>query len=247
MRAATSRAVPRIFVGAAKRVCCLVLVLISSLVLSAHAARAPRDTVWTHADVASRAIREIAVLPAVYVLDDGRVATFVEARVGPHFCNRTRMSWITPDEARRKLERRSRHPYTQLDSIARQVWKSAQVDSLIAGDVARQLGVQSVLCLRVDRWERLETWETRRMRASVGLRAALVDSGGAVLWTISGESSSPTSTKFQADLAEYAHGSALQEWGVPVHTGEMRRAPDFDKAIAEVLERWTKEFPLSRP
>jgi hypothetical protein len=211
-----------------------------------RAALALRDTVWTCADLASHPIREIAILPVVNVVDDARPSLFVEDRLGPYFCERTRVSFVLPGEARRKLERRTRHPYTQLDSLTRQVWISGRLDSFTAGDVARQLQVQSVLCIRIDRWERLETWNTRRTRAFVTMRSALVDSGGSVLWTAIGENSAQTSLKFQAELAEVTP-LLRGEWGVPLSTAYMRRAPDFDRALSELLGHWGRRFPVRRP
>jgi hypothetical protein len=224
-----------------------VLVLLLSLAPVVCAAPALRDTVWTCKDVASHTIREVAILPVVNVVDDARASIFVDGRLGPHFCERTRLSCILPDEARRKLERQGRHPYAQLDSLARQVWLNVWVDSLTAGDVARQLQVQSVLCIRIDRWERLEAWDARHMRAIVNMRSALVDSGGAVLWTASGENSASTSLRFQAELAEVKAPTWFKDWGIPLASAEMRKAPDFDKAVSELLEHWVKRFPVRRP
>jgi hypothetical protein len=232
--------------GDARRLHYPVFLLLLSLAPAVHAAPAPRDTVWTCQDLASRPIREIASLPVVNVVDDARAPAFVEDRIGPHFCQRTRQSWLMPDAARRKLERQTRRPYSQLDSLARQIWIAVRVDSLTARDVARQLQVQSVLCIRIDRWERLEVWAPRRTRAFVAMRAALVDSGGAVLWTVSGENSAPTSLRFQTELAENESPSWFKDWGVPLATADRRRAPDFDKAVSELLARWVKRFPVRR-
>lgn len=247
MRTAPNHAVPTVLAGGvARRLHYPVLLLLLSLAPAVHAAPAPRDTVWTCQDLASRPIREIASLPVVNVVDDGRGPAFVEDRLGPHFCERTHQSWLMPDAARRKLQRQTRRPYSQLDSLARQIWIDVLVDSLTARDVARQLQVQSVLCIRIDRWERLEVWDSRRMRAFVAMRAALVDSGGAVLWTASGENSAPTSLGFQTELAESRSPTWFQDWGVPLATADRRRAPDFDKAVSGLLERWVKRFPVRR-
>jgi len=248
MRAPRGRVAPTVPArGDAGRFILPVLLLLSSLASAARAAPALRDTVWTCEELASHTLREVAILPVVHVVDDARASVFVENRLGPHFCWRTRLSWIMPEEARQKLLRQSRRPYAQLDSLARQVWLKVRVDSLTARDVARQLQVQSVLCVRIDHWERLEVWDARHMRAIVNMRSALVDSGGAVLWTASGQNSTSTSLRFQAELAEVKAPTWFKDWGIPLASAEMRKAPDFDKAVSELLEHWAKRFPVRRP
>jgi len=247
----TTMATPAVSPVLVRRALIVALMITAS---SAQAVRVPRDTIWTHPDAAARTVREVAILPVVNVLNEGTSSAFVERRLVPHFCDRTHVSWIDPDGSRRLLQRRTRHPYTQLDSLARQVWRNVAVDSLTAADLAKQLQVQNVLCIRVDRWDRIETWDARRARAWVGMRCALVDSAGSVLWTASGENWARTSLPFQKELAESEDrgtppSSSLQpdDWGVPIPTAEQRRAPDFDQAVAELLERWAKRFPLRGP
>jgi hypothetical protein len=59
------------------------------------------------------------------------------------------------------------------------------VDSTSSPRVARLLGAQALLCLRIDRWERIGA--PRSTRVYVDMTATLVDSTGRLLWRASSE------------------------------------------------------------
>ena len=212
------------------------------------------DRVWLRADRAAHPVREVAVLPVVNVIDDGRPPAFVEDRVNPYFCDRLSYVWIDPPGARALLVRRTRHPYSELDSLSRQIWRWGHVDSTTASAVAHQLEVQSVLCIRIDRWERLDLRDPHRMRAMVEMEAALVDSSGALLWTVWSDQTAPTSLEEQRDLSEAAGlGGApavvvgptrSSEWGVPALNSYRRWAPDFDQCVSKIFGRWAAAFDV---
>jgi len=224
----------------------LAALLIGLLAPGPARAKPPRDDVWTHPDIAAHRIREIAVLPIVNVVDEARAPAYVEERIGLRFCDQTPQLWILPAEARKLLERTTRQPYSQLDTLSSQIWREGVLDPVQARDVARQLGVESVLCLRINQWERRKDYTAASMRAFVVMQAAVVDSAGVVLWTISGENWAPTSHEQQVALEEANIPRGSKEWGVTTTSAYRRWAPDFNQAVSGLLERWGKGFPIRR-
>jgi hypothetical protein len=209
-------------------------------------AKPPRDEAWVHPDIAAHRIREIAVLPIVNVVDDARAPAYVEERIGLQFCDHTPQLWILPSDARKMLERATHQPYSLLDTLSSQIWREGVVDRVQARDVARQLGVESVLCVRINQWERRVDYTPHNMRAFVVMQAAVVDSAGSVLWTISGENWATTSHEQQVALAEANIPPRSGEWGVTMLSAYRRSAPDFNQAVSGMLERWAKSFPIRR-
>jgi hypothetical protein len=223
----------------------LIILLLATLVPTAAVAHAYRDVVWTRPELTRRTLDKIAILPVVNVVDDHRAEQFVEDRLWIAFCSRTRPIWVMPEDSRKLLLRNARHPYSQLDSLSRQVWREGKIDSEAAGGIARQLGVGSVMCVRLNQWEHLESWDPHHMRASIFVQAAVVDSGGKVLWSVRGGNSAGTSLSQQAALAQTATRSIL-DWCAIGSTANRYGAPDFDGALRGLLDRWAKLFPSPR-
>jgi hypothetical protein len=153
-----------------------------ALVLGTTAARADlpmRDELYRSAKMESHHAMTVAVLPAVAVVDNPRAERLVEAQWSALY-DRTSTRWMPADDVRACLSHGSGEPDTG-GEWERQVWRDGELNSETAGRLARLLQVHAVLSIRIDRWEIADGG-----RAMVGMTAALVDSDGTKLWSISG-------------------------------------------------------------
>jgi hypothetical protein len=131
------------------------------------------------------------------------------------------------------------------DSLAKalnaQLLKDARLDSLVAPGLSRLLRARALLTVRVDEMERreLESDQSGRPSTSIQLRAALVDSTGRLLWTLS---SSETMEGPQQEPGSAVIG--VKESGLnntPI--GVVSPAPTFQEVLAKMCVRWMGAFP----
>ena len=87
-----------------------------------------------------------------------------------------------------------------MQAVRGEILKNVRVDSLTAPRLCAKLRTDAVLTLRVDLWEQLPVlWnQSGRPMTTVQLKAALVDSTGALLWSASRQpdrTRAPTTTR----------------------------------------------------
>lgn len=163
------------------------LVLGTLLAPDARAARKANhiDSQWISSDFDKSAVRTVAILPAITFDGNHTAAGAVPAAWSAVFPDSGYL-WIPADEVGRKLDAAGR--LSDLDPLASgEIRRTGAVSAGTAQRLCRTLGVQAVLCLRVDKWEQMLAADSRRT-ASVEIRCSLVDSSGTELWRVSGRS-----------------------------------------------------------
>jgi hypothetical protein len=116
-----------------------------------------------------------------------------------------------------------------------------QVDSLRAPLLCARLRTDAVLSVRIDLWEQQQIlWnQSGRPNTTVRLRAALVDSTGALLWSAA---SSETGEGPYNDPATNPMGMKATSLEPTPITGQ-GGPPEFDVVLDRILVRWEPRFP----
>jgi len=197
------------------------------------------DLFWSHAEIARLAPRTIALLPAATYNYDLKAEKEIElswsqaTRGGPH-------RWIYSTLAKDML-REAFGGDSVLKALRESILKDGRVDSLSARALCRALRRSAVLCMRADQWEQIEMeWnQTGTPSTTVHLKAALVDSGGRLLWTTSG-SHTGEGPMHQAEGGTIGvRSSGLTMENVTGQGG----APAFREVLAPLFTRWLANFP----
>ncbi len=226
----------------------LLMLGLASLLVRAAAGSAgnPADVVWTHPDPARLDISTIAVLPVVVVDGDQQAASLIEKAL-PWKWVPTGHAWLTASSCRDLLRRAGGEAL--LKGLAAQVRRDGRVDSAAAQEVARVLHMRAFLAVRVDKWVKHER-DRRQLKGkpsftAIGLRAALVDSTGTLLWSVSGsevlqEARAPG--EGPADSSPWAMRPGAFGMGLSTVT----TAPPFEDVLRKLLARWKPLFLAAR-
>jgi hypothetical protein len=162
----------------------LAALLVAALGTSALGERKPADRVWTRAGLESRNIHCIAILPPVGEAREGTLSLedrwFMRVYGDGH-------AWLPSAMVVDRLARNPRQGEALLERIRRRIESGGEVDSASATQVARAMGADAVLTLRLDRWERLGGGS--KTVAYVEATCALQDSSGRLLLKITGAES----------------------------------------------------------
>jgi len=122
------------------------------------------------------------------------------------------------------------------------ILKTGRVDSLAAPLLCRTLRANAVLGVRVDQWEQAQVnWgQSGKPGTTVRVVAALIDSSGALLWSISGsETGEGPFHDPMTNPPEVMNHPTMA--GLPV-TGE-NGPPRFEDVLSKLLARWVPQFP----
>jgi hypothetical protein len=158
----------------------LALAVLSATAGEAGAALSSHDQSYRNPALAEHRLATIAILPAVSVTGDSDVERWVE-RAWPLFYEQAQTTWMPAGEVRALVARSTDGSDGRLDQVRAQVWRQGEPDVAMAGALARSLGVDAVMSIRVDRWEIADGG-----RGMVELTAVLTGADGARLWSISG-------------------------------------------------------------
>jgi hypothetical protein len=226
-----------------RRVGCAALIALATLAWLAPPAPAAKksgkaELITTAPDIASYAVKSIALLP-IATFDRSLPAERTVADVLAQNLRGTGHRWVSAPTSRDML--RSSLGDSTLRVVREQMLKNVRVDSLQAPLLCARLRTDAVLCVRVDQWEqRPVLWnQSGRSMTTVQLKAALVDSSGALLWSASG---SETGEGPYHDPSTNPMGvSATSLENTPI-TGE-GGPPPFDLVLNTLLERWPAQFP----
>jgi hypothetical protein len=175
----------------------VVLLVLGASTGAARAAAA--DDLYRNASLASHPLTSIAILPVVSVSENADAERLVEES-WVQFCGETGIRWMRADDVRVGLASGSAATAALGAAAEREIWRRGEVDSEVAGALARALGVDAVLSVRVDRWEIVDGG-----RAMVEMTAVLSGADGTRLWGISGTAGcgaqrSSTKRNFSNDL-----------------------------------------------
>ena len=221
-----------------KRIAVLAACATLALVIGAQVApagTAPRDRILRTDNVEFRPMTNIAVLPAVSATGDEvaeRRAEFAWVRM---YAN-ARTTWMPADEVRRRLAAASGGSGDLEAAVEAQIWRDGAVEGPIAARLARLLGVDGVLSLRVDLWEIADGG-----RGMVALTACIAGGDGQELWRASG-------------LAGHGRGRLSNEGNFAIDNGtfrcwDARLEPDESAhrtafALYTLLARWAPALPM---
>lgn len=162
----------------------LAVLLVAVLGSGALGERKPADRVWTRTGLENCNLRRIAILPPVGEPREGALS--LEDRWFLRVFRDGR-GWLSSAMVVDHLARNPRQGEVLLARIREQISRNGEVDSASATQIARAIGADAVLSLRLDRWERLGggSKTTARVEATCALR----DSSGHLLWKVTGAES----------------------------------------------------------
>ena len=195
------------------------------------------DLVYTHPDFARFGVRDIAMLPVVS-FDRNQQAQLTVERFWGQMFGKNGYRWVSATFSRERLRAAG-------DSVQKayedQVRRNARVDSTFAPALARTLRARGVLTVRVDSYEKVEIEPTQSGRASttIWLKAALVDSTGTLLWSISGNERLEGQ---QYDPSTVMGINPADPSNRPI-TGAAVAAPSYEEVLTKLLGRWATLFP----
>ena len=208
----------------------------------AVAAKPPRtgDQVWVHPEFASFKVQSIAMLPVATYIRDLDVERMVQGAWGQKFAN-TGYRWISAN-ATRELVRSMPSGDSLLQARLASVLKDGRLDSLGASRLCARLRVDAVLSVLVDQWEQVAIApdQSGKPSTSVKLRAALVDSTGGLLWSVSG------SQTVEGDYHEPSQGDASRSGSGGTRStglGGASGAPPYPEVLERLMARWVNLFP----
>lgn len=190
---------------------------------------------WAHPAFAGFGVGRIAMLPAATFDADAATEKEVERAVAAALHD-AGYRWISATGSRNLL--RANGADSLLTALRASVLAGGRADSLLAPEACAILRCDALLSVRVDQWEQREVeWnQSGKPTTTVHLRAALVDSTGALLWSASGSRTgegpyhNPESQPGQSSIQRTPSGG---QGGAPSHL----------EVMAPILERWAKAFP----
>jgi hypothetical protein len=196
------------------------------------------DLLWQSTALDSLDLRSIAFLPAA-TFDNGLEARRqVEASMGQALRG-TGYRWASPLVTRDQLVREGGEPL--LKALTQGVLKTGRLDSLDAPSVSRITRTRAMLTVRVDRFERLELPfdQSGKPSTTVALTAALVDSTGRLLWTVSGSETAEGPYQDASAGTLGIKASGLNNQPMTNQGG----APTYAETLNRLLARWVPRFP----
>jgi len=202
------------------------------------ASRTTTDRVWAAPDIASYPVTSIALLPPATYDGNADARKLVENAVGQSLKG-SGHRWVSPFLVRDYLLKAGGDSLVK--AINQKLLKNPRLDSLDAPYLSRALRARALLTVRVDQLERreLEAGQAGRPATSVQLKAALVDSTGRLLWTISSNETVEGAQQEAESNVIGVKASGLNNEGI----GNTTTAPPFVEVLAKVCGRWAEPFP----
>ena len=215
----------------------LALVVLGLAVLAARSTP-PGDRSWTAPDIGKYPVTSIAMLPPATYDGNAEERNQVEQVVGQTLKG-SGHRWVSPFLVRDDIVRNGGDSLGK--AINDKLLKDPRLDSLDAPRMSRLFHARALLTVRVDEMERreLEADQSGRPTTSIQLKAALVDSTGRLLWTMS---SSETMEGPQQDPSANVIGvkaSGLNN----VAVGGISPAPTYQEVLTKMCARWVDVFP----
>jgi len=197
------------------------------------------DQFWTSAEAAKTPLRSVALLPGATYDNDLKAEKEIEISWGPP-ARTTPYRWLFSTMSK-DLLRRAFGSDSILTVVRKSILKDGRVDSLTARALCYALHTSAVLSIRADQWAQIEMeWnQTGKPSTTVGLKAALVDSLGRLLWTASGTETGegPMHNADSGTLGVKSSGLGTE----PV-TGQ-GGPPAFEEVLSPIFTRWIANFP----
>ena len=213
------------------------MLLAGIALLAATAAPAARkaDLIWQHPDFARFGVRSIALLPIATYDHNVQTQGTVAAAWGQQFQGKG-YRWMTTSTSMAMM--RDAGGDSLIRAVGQSLLDQGRADSLQAPFLCARFHVQSLLSVRVDRWEQVPVEPDQRGKpfSTVGLTAALVDSAGRLLWRgVGGET---------VEGLEHVpvEGQRTGEAQLSASDADMR-PPVFAEVLTRLLSRWNSQFP----
>jgi hypothetical protein len=224
--------------GRKSRLASLMAVLAIGLALGASADAAgpdSRDRLYRGSELNGFQPGRVALLPVVAVAENLDAERLVET-TWVDLYHDAGMEWMPADAVRARLARVSGEHGDLAAEAASQIWRRGEVDPGTAVRLARCLGVDAVLSVRLDRWEIADGG-----RGMVELSAALTGADGTRLWSISGVAGCGTppasrALNFNADMTWF--------WDRRIEPGDASQAK-LGGALCNLLLRWERALPAA--
>lgn len=194
-----------------------------------------RDRLYRNSRLDGFQPARVALLPVVAVAENHEAERLVE-KMWVDLYGEAGMQWMPAEVVRARLAQVPGERVNLAGEVDGQVWRRGEVDPAVAARVARRLGVDAVLSVRIDRWEIADGG-----RGMVELTAALIGADGTRLWSISGLAgcgtpASSTGRLFNADLSWFR--DPRLEWQVPDEA-------KLGGALCNLLLRWERALPAA--
>ncbi len=220
------------------------LVAFSAPFVAAKPKQRLSDLLWVNPDYSRYQIREIALLPVVTFDNNLEAAGKVERAWGQAF-SKSGHRWTSAAFSRERL-RAAGGGDSLLKLVVAQVRQQGRVDSASAAGLAHVLRSRALLTVRVENWEKFELDPSQPGRASttVHLKAAMVDSSGALLWSLSGRERLEGQ---QYDPSAVPLAMRPGELGNKPVTGALTAAPAVEEVLSKLLGRWAPFLPTPAP
>lgn len=194
-----------------------------------------RDQVYRNSVLDGFQPTRVALLPVVAVAENLGAERLVESKWVDLYGD-AGMEWMPADRVRARLAQASGERGNLSAEVDKQVWQNGEVDAAVAARLARLLGVDALLSVRIDRWEIADGG-----RGMVELSAVLTGADGTRLWSISGLAGCGTPSgsrglNFNADMSWFRN-PRLES-----------RCPDEAKlggALCNLLIRWEGALPAA--
>lgn len=196
------------------------------------------DLFFAVPDFAAYGVKSIAMLPVTSYDKNTKAEQMVTGLLGQQLKD-TGYRWVSAPTAKAMLH------VTLGDSVLKlvndEVLAEGRLDSLRAPLVAARLRTDALLCVRVDLWEQQQIlWnQSGKPNTTVRLRAALVDSTGALLWSAA---SSETGEGPYNDPSTNPMGMKATSLEPTPLTGQAG-PPEFRVVLERILLRWAPRFP----
>lgn len=215
-----------------------------ALLCAAAALAAPKkprttDLTWTHPDFASLGVKSVAMLPVTSYDNDLQAEQLVAQTLGAALKG-SGYRWVSAPTVV-EIVRGDADATALLKAARESMVAEERVDSLVAPLICARLRTDAVLAVRIDQWEqrKLEWNEAGKPSTTARVRAALVDSLGRLLWSVSGSEvgEGPFHDPGANPIGVTGTGLGLQpltNQGGP---------PTYLEVLTRLFTRWTPLFP----
>lgn len=211
---------------------------VGALVLLAAAAEAAAPTTVKHEaafaakGIEARPLGSIAMLPPVAEIDNLKAELAVE-QGWLDLCAETKTSWMRVSEVLARLQAAPGAGAGLVQDFEAEIWRLGAVTPETGARLARALGVDAVLSIRIERWEIVDGG-----RGTVAITATLTGANGARLWSVSGRCEHGAG--LTSGEANWTDGMA-QVWNprLDPRAGEQR----LDVALYALLASWSADLP----
>jgi len=222
----------------------LAAVLLAGGISAPEAAPKPKrerqiDRIVVHPNLRSIRLTAVAMLPAASFEGVEPAERHAEAELMRSIRD-AGYRWITAPTTRDMLRRSGGD--SLLKATREAILSRDRIDSTRVPGLCGRLRVNGLLIVRIDRAEQIsiQSDQSGRPSTTIQLRAALVDSLGALVWSASG-------AEYVEGLEMQANASGALGSGAgnlaPSATQARNNAPDWPLALQPLLVRWTPTFP----